>query len=53
MVTVVQNAAKYIGILFVGMKLFKTVALGTVKNVGPAEIGESGIVRAATDAPMA
>jgi hypothetical protein len=43
-IAVVRNAVKCIGIHFVGMKLFKTSALGIVKNVVSAEIGESGIV---------
>jgi hypothetical protein len=51
-ITAVQNAVKYIGIHFVGMKLFKTVAPGIVKNVTPVGIGESGIVKLATGAPM-
>jgi hypothetical protein len=43
-IAVVRNAVKCIGIHFVGMKLFKTSAPGTVKNVASVEIGESGIV---------
>ncbi len=45
--------ARYIGIHFVGMKLFKTAAPGIVKNVAPAVIGGSGIVKFAIDARMA
>jgi len=50
--TVVQNVARYIGTRFAGMRLFKTVALGTAKNVAPAETGENGIVKPVTGAPM-
>lgn len=52
-ITAVQNAVRYIGIHFVGMKLFKTAAPGIVKNVAPAGTGGSGIVRFAIGAPMA
>ena len=38
---------------FVGIKLFKTAALGIVKNVAPAGIGGSSIVKLAIGAPMA
>jgi hypothetical protein len=51
-ITAVQNAVSYIGIHFVGMKLFKTAALGIVKNVASAGIGGSGIVKLAIGAPM-
>ena len=52
MITAVQNAVRYIGIHFAGMKLFKTAALGIVKNVAPAGIGGSGIVKSVIDVPM-
>ncbi len=51
-ITAVQNAVRDIGIPFVGMKLFKTAALGIVKNVVFAGIGGSGIVKLAIGAPM-
>jgi hypothetical protein len=41
-----------IGILSVGMKLFKTAVHGTVKYVENAEIGGNGIVRIVIDAHM-
>jgi hypothetical protein len=52
-ITAVQNAVRYIGIHFVGMKLFKTAAPGIVKNVAPAGTGGSGIVKLAIGVPMA
>jgi len=52
-ITAAQNAERYIGIHFVGMKLFKTATLGIVKNVASAGIGGSGIVKNAINAPMA
>ena len=44
---------RYIGIHFVGMKLFKTAAPGIVKNVALAGIGGSGIAKLAIGVPMA
>jgi hypothetical protein len=52
-ITGVQNAARYIGTRFAGMRLSRTAALGTVRNVVPAGIGGNGIVKRATGAPMA
>ena len=40
------------GTHFVGMKLFKTAALGIVKNVASAGIGGNGIVKNVTGVPM-
>jgi hypothetical protein len=51
-ITVVQNAVRSIGIHFVGMKLFKTVARGIVKNAAIAGTGGSGIVKHAIGARM-
>ena len=51
MITAVRNAARYIGIRFAGMRLFKTAAPGTAKNAAPAEIGGNGIVKPATGVP--
>ncbi|MFX0202738.1 MAG: hypothetical protein ACFFCW_42080 [Candidatus Hodarchaeota archaeon] len=50
--TVVQNAARVIGIRFVGMKWFKIVAHGIVEYVRHAGIGGNGIAQAAINAPM-
>ena len=52
MITAVRNAVRYIGIHFVGMRLYKTAALGIVKNVVRAGIGGSGIVKLVIGAPM-
>ena len=41
-----------IGILFVGMKLFKTAVAGIVKDAAHAGIGGNGIVKDATDVAM-
>ena len=41
-----------IGILFVGMKLFKIAVVGIVKYVAHAGIGANGIVKDATDVAM-
>ena len=44
--------AKYIGILFVGMKSHKTLVLGIVRYVAHVETGESGIVTTVINALM-
>jgi hypothetical protein len=48
-----QNATRYIGTRFVGMKLSRTVAPGIARFAASAGIGGNGIVKNATDAPMA
>ena len=49
---IVKNVEAFIGILFVGMKLFKTAVAGIVKDVAHAGIGGNGIVKDATAVAM-
>ena len=48
----VQNVMKFIGFLFVGMILRRTIVAGIVKFARDVEIGENGIVINATNVPM-